>query len=158
MIESKRIILRRFKSSDLHELLEMLKDEKVMAYTGFREVQTDLQSKVLLDKWIEDSEVWAIVHRTEFHLVGWIMLKKTTLEYPEIGFMLSRRFWSKGLATEAAKALIQFGKASLKVQKIVAVTDETNIPSQRVLEKIGMKKVTLKKENNESSLFYELNL
>ena len=54
--------------------------------------------------------------------------------------------WSRGLATEAAKAMIQFGFEQLGFERIIASADAPNVASHRVMEKAGMafdKRVTV---------------
>ncbi|MDF1848241.1 MAG: GNAT family protein [Parvibaculaceae bacterium] len=56
----------------------------------------------------------------------------------ELGFVLHPAFWGKGLATEAAKALLTYGMSDLKLTHIWATCDARNLASVGVLEKIGM--------------------
>ncbi|MDE3110474.1 MAG: GNAT family N-acetyltransferase, partial [Acidobacteriota bacterium] len=56
----------------------------------------------------------------------------------EIGWRLARAHWGKGLATEGARAVVQFGFGTLHLEEIVAITVPANIRSRRVMEKIGM--------------------
>ena len=54
----------------------------------------------------------------------------------ELGFMLVQSQWNKGWATEIAGGLLEFAKAQ-GIGKIFAKTDVRNLPSRRVLEKLG---------------------
>lgn len=56
----------------------------------------------------------------------------------EIGWQFAERFWGQGLAPEAARAWLDAGWQSFDLPEIVAFTAATNLPSQRVMEKIGM--------------------
>ncbi len=56
----------------------------------------------------------------------------------EIGYWLAPEYWGKGLATEAAQAVMQYGKERLGLQQIVAVAQPANRASIRVMEKLGM--------------------
>lgn len=58
-----------------------------------------------------------------------------------LGWAINPEFQSKGFATEAAKALIDFGFNELKLAVIYATCDTRNTPSFKVMEKLGMKKV-----------------
>jgi RimJ/RimL family protein N-acetyltransferase len=51
---------------------------------------------------------------------------------------LSDKYWDKGLATEAAKAALQYGLDELKLTYIIAVVEPANTASIRVIEKLGM--------------------
>lgn len=58
-----------------------------------------------------------------------------------LGWAINPEFQSKGFATEAARALIDFGFKDLKLAVIYATCDTRNTPSFKVMEKLGMKKV-----------------
>ncbi len=74
--------------------------------------------------------------------MGWFMLVKTDFELPELGFMIVKDSWGKGLATEVAQALIEFGMNELGYPGVAAVTDHDNVASIRILEKLGFRKVS----------------
>ena len=61
------------------------------------------------------------------------------VEEVEIAYLLDREYWGKGLATEAAEAIIKHGYAKYGFKRIVAVIHPQNVASIRVAEKIGMK-------------------
>lgn len=82
----------------------------------------------------------------------------------ELGWILDKNYWSKGIVSEAAFAILSFAK-NLGLRKIIANCDYRNVGSYRVMEKLGMKLVnkTGKRKNihdlEESiELLYELNL
>jgi RimJ/RimL family protein N-acetyltransferase len=56
----------------------------------------------------------------------------------EIAWKLDRRFWEKGYATEAARAVLAYGFTELKLKEIVALTAGINLASRAVMTKIGM--------------------
>ena len=60
--------------------------------------------------------------------------------FAELGYSLNPKFWGHGYATEAAKAVVDFGFNSLRLKRIEAGTFETNIQSIRVCEKVGFTK------------------
>ncbi len=76
--------------------------------------------------------------------IGFIGIGNVPFEAPftpavEIGWRLARPFWNRGLATEGASAVLKYAFSVLKLPQIVAFTVPANIPSRRVMEKIGMK-------------------
>ncbi len=80
---------------------------------------------------------WIIEADGEF--LGWVSLRKTkNWDEATLGYRLSLSAWGKGYATEAASAVIAMGFQSKAIKSIVATTYEKNVPSQRVLEKLGM--------------------
>ena len=56
----------------------------------------------------------------------------------EIGWALSERYRNHGYATEAARALVDYGFGTLRLPRIIALTDRDNPASMRVMEKLGM--------------------
>ena len=63
----------------------------------------------------------------------------------ELGFWLEKKYWNKGITTEAAKAMIKFGFCNLKLKRIYASHFDFNGSSGKVLEKAGMTKEGLLK-------------
>lgn len=56
----------------------------------------------------------------------------------DIGWLIDKRYWGNGYATEAAKLLVEYIKTELKRTDIVAYCDARNIASQKVMKNIGM--------------------
>lgn len=75
----------------------------------------------------------------------------------EIGYRLARRFWGRGYATEAARAVLHHAFTNLKVDRVIAVTIPENYPSQNVLAKIGLRRVGLTdKHYDTTTMLFEL--
>lgn len=77
--------------------------------------------------------------------IGFIGLAHVLFQAPftpavEIGWRLARPYWGHGLATEGARAALNYGFQSLELDEIVSFTVPGNIRSRRVMEKIGMKR------------------
>lgn len=62
----------------------------------------------------------------------------TTLHVPEVGYMLARRCWGRGLATEAARACLRFGFFELGLTEIFACIRQGNSASLAVAQRLGM--------------------
>jgi RimJ/RimL family protein N-acetyltransferase len=56
----------------------------------------------------------------------------------EIAYLLDKSFWHQGLATEAAKGILQYGFEQLKLSRLICMIDPENAASQKVAERIGM--------------------
>lgn len=56
----------------------------------------------------------------------------------DIGWLINKRYWGNGYATEAAMLLVEYLKTELHRTDIVAYCDERNIASQKVMKNIGM--------------------
>ncbi len=67
------------------------------------------------------------------------LLKREGLDDPDLGFALLPTHWGQGYAVEAAARVLRFGRETLGLARVVAITTERNLSSARVLEKIGMR-------------------
>ena len=89
--------------------------------------------------------LWAMQPRGEKEMVGFTGLKSVPPEMPfspaiEVGWRLARSHWGRGLATEAARAALEFGFGELGLDEIVAFTTPANSRSRAVMERLGMKR------------------
>ncbi len=57
----------------------------------------------------------------------------------EVGYALQPAAWGKGYAAEMTSRLVEYGFTTIKANKLVAVVEPLNIPSQKVLEKTGFR-------------------
>lgn len=142
MLETGRLILRRFTGDDADAVFAMRSDADVMRFIR------SPQNRQETVNWLEMvSSLWetenlgfcAVVEKQTGALVGWCGLwrLKETGE-TEIGYAIAREFWGRGLGSEAARAFLAYGFETLKPDKIVAVARSENAASRRVMEKLGM--------------------
>ena len=85
---------------------------------------------------------WEIVLKKENRIIGGLCFKGCPDEKGrvEIGYGMQDEYRCKGYATEAVKELINWAFTQEKVLSVIAETEKDNLPSHRVLEKIGMEK------------------
>jgi len=85
--------------------------------------------------------VFGITIRADGQLIGTVGLREIDAEHchAEMGFWIGVDWWGSGYATEAARAVLRYGFAELKLNRIYAQHMVRNPASGRVLEKIGMK-------------------
>src|SRR5262245_12020760 len=85
--------------------------------------------------------VWATIERATGTCVGCHVLNHIQgEEFIQVGYILFKEAWGKGFATEGAAALLRYGFDDCGLSQIVAITDLDNVASQRVLEKIGLRR------------------
>jgi RimJ/RimL family protein N-acetyltransferase len=89
------------------------------------------------------SGFWAVEVPGLADIVGLVGLAIPAFEAPftpcvEVGWRLSRGFWGRGYATEAARASLRYGFEQLGLDEIVAFTVPANVRSRAVMERIGM--------------------
>ena len=97
---------------------------------------------------------WEIVLKKENRIIGGLCFKGCPDEKGrvEIGYGMQDEYRCKGYATEAVKELINWAFSFNNITEIIAETEKDNLPSHRVLEKIGMQKC----EENEKILWWKL--
>ncbi len=78
----------------------------------------------------------------------------------ELGYLLARPYWGRGLMTEAAGLTAAYGFGTLGLARLIAFADVQNIASRRVLEKIGMRaqgsEMRVVKKENRLYIRYEM--
>jgi 3-dehydroquinate dehydratase/shikimate dehydrogenase len=146
MIETQRLILRRWKESDLDPLIAMNADTKVMEF--FPSTLSPEESEKFLERIGNKFEAdgfcfWAMELKATKEFIGFVGLNKPAFQTHftpciEIGWRLPFQHWGKGYATEGAIASIQYGFSILKLKEIVSFTTVNNVRSQKVMEPIGM--------------------
>jgi RimJ/RimL family protein N-acetyltransferase len=143
-ITTHHLILRAFTTEDVDPLHRILSTTDILRY--FPNPGTPSRDKVeklisaQLRHWDEHGYGWwAVEPRSKKQLIGWSGLQfLPETEEVEVGYLLDQAFWGRGLATEAAKACLQYGFENLNVKTIVAIVHPENVASQRVIEKLGM--------------------
>jgi len=143
VIELERLRLRRFKLSDLQNMIELESDPDVMKFTPSRVSLSAERSKERLEDLISKEAsngnlgAWAAEFKDSGDFLGFFMLLNRELEFTELGFMIVKRHWGKGLTAEAARGLVDYAFTKLKLPGISAATTQDNLASKKVLAKVG---------------------
>ena len=144
ILETDRLILRQVTNDDAGSLLKYLSDKEVMNYVGlepFKSIEDSLDEiswyQSILEK--KTGIRWGITLKNQGEVIGSCgFLNWVARHYrSEIGFELSKDYWGKGIASEALKAVIQYGFEEMNLQRIEALIEPPNIPSQKLVEKHG---------------------
>jgi ribosomal-protein-alanine N-acetyltransferase len=146
ILETKRLVLRRWKASDREPFAAINSDPQVM------EFMPTLLSREESDRLVDRIEVHfqhrgfglcAVELRDIKSFIGFIGLSIPAFRSRftpciEIGWRLAAKFWGQGLATEGASAIVRYGFEVLGLKEIVSFTVPANLRSLRVMEKLGM--------------------
>jgi RimJ/RimL family protein N-acetyltransferase len=144
-LRTERLVLRRWRESDLEPWAAMNADPAVREHLG--PVLTPEQSAASVARFEADFEArgfgwWAVEVADTGAFIGFTGLDQVDEGLPfsgvEIGWRLARTAWGHGYATEAARAALAFGFGTLGLPEILAVTTATNRRSQAVMRRIGM--------------------
>jgi RimJ/RimL family protein N-acetyltransferase len=146
IIETERLRLREFNSTDGELIFELLNSPGWLKYIGSRSISTAddavnyIESK--LQKGYRESgfgfylvELKATGEKTG--MCG--LVKREGLDDIDIGFALLPQYENKGYAVESSLAVIQYARSVLNIHKLAAITLPSNLSSIKLLEKLGMK-------------------
>lgn len=143
-IETNRLVLREIVKDDANDILKYLSDEEVMKYYGLAPFQTinEALNEISWYQSILNEQTgirWGITLKGKDEVIGSCgFLNRVPEHYrTEIGYELNRDYWGHGIASEALEAVIRYGFKDLKFQRIEALVEPPNIPSQKLIEKKG---------------------
>jgi ribosomal-protein-alanine N-acetyltransferase len=149
IIETERLILRPFEQSDLDDFYEYARVDGVGEMAGWKHHENKEKSQSILDLFITEDKTFAIVLKENNKVIGSLGVEEYGMEQAlseffdyqgrEIGYVLSKDYWGKGLMPEAVKAVIDY---LFNVQKLDFLTCgyyEFNNQSKKVQEKCGFK-------------------
>lgn len=139
--------LRRVRLADAEAMFAMLSDAESMKYWSSPPVSDVSDALKVLRKDVEsdarsDSICWAVTLKGEDDMIGKCILFhfSTANRRAEIGFILNRDYWRRGLMHQALQAVIHFAFNTLKLHRIEADVDPDNAGSLGVLEKLGFER------------------
>jgi RimJ/RimL family protein N-acetyltransferase len=143
-LDTSRLMLRAFSEDDAEPLHRILGEEGVLRYFPSPDPPSlDRVRKFIarqLAHWEEHGfGWWAVVPHGQKELIGWngLQFLPETGEV-EVGYLLSKPFWGRGLAVEGARPSLQFGFETLGLERIIALVHPENRASIRVIEKLEM--------------------
>jgi RimJ/RimL family protein N-acetyltransferase len=151
LLRTERMILRRFTSADLDDLVALDSDPEVMRFltngrpTAYEMVRDDVLPRILAE--YERSPRhgrWAATDTGTGRFLGWFSLARPDhddLDEANLGYRLRREVWGRGLATEGARALVAAAFTGLGLRRVFATTMAVNLASRRVMEKAGLRYV-----------------
>ncbi|MGB6268058.1 MAG: GNAT family N-acetyltransferase [Olleya sp.] len=162
--ETKRLIISKFTLEDAPFFIELVNTPKFKKYIGDRKVQTIEQAQERITNG----------HLKNYAQLGYGfyklllkeennkpigtngLVKRDTLELPDIGFAMLPEYENKGFGYESSLAILKLAKEKFSLKKIGAITLEHNVNSIKLIEKLGLtyeKKVKPFEDDAELLLF-----
>lgn len=144
LLETERLILRRFREEDLDAFAEICADPAVMRYASLSgqpltRVQAWNWMCLVEGHWeLRGYGMWAAVGKAHGRLIG-----RIGLQYPEdfpgieIAWLLEKDSWGQGLAYEGACAALDFGFDHLELERLISLIFPENLRSIRLAERLG---------------------
>jgi ribosomal-protein-alanine N-acetyltransferase len=153
-----RLCLRALGEGDLDDLFRLYSDPSVTSYIGHHtrlEVEQELRFDIAHQAehgWA----MWAVEVRAGGAFAGACGLRPLEMRGPEIelGYDLHPRFWGRGLASEAARAVVAAALGELGIERVIAVVKPAHLASRRVLEKAGLTYTGVRHAYGERLLLY----
>jgi len=149
LIETPRLVLRKFTLDDDGFILELLNEPAFLRFIGDKGVRTSSDAREYLQKGPMESYrrhgfgLYAVCLRDSGAALAPVgmcgLVSRAGLDDPDIGFAFLARHWGRGYAVESAAAVLDHGTRVLSLPRIVAITSPDNWDSISVLEKIGLK-------------------
>ena len=147
MIETERLLLRRWRDADRKPLAAIHADASVMDWMGMGALSA-VQSGAFIDRLEAQFEalgygLFAVERKADARLIGFLGL--SSIHHPppvpqgvEFVWGLAHAAWGSGFATEAARAVMADGFERLKLPEILTYTSRGNLRSQAVMRRIGL--------------------
>ncbi len=148
-LETERLLLRPFEAADSNDFYEYASVEGVGEMAGWRHHESIAKSQEILDRFIKEDKTFAIVLKENNKVIGSLGIEKYGMEHAltefdgyqgrEIGYVLSKSYWGKGLMPEAVSAVIRYLFDNLHFDFLLCGYYDFNKQSKRVQEKCGFK-------------------
>ena len=144
VIDTGRLILRRFSLDDLQAFHQLASRPEIIRYAQSTPVASLEESRELMksapfhDYATYGYGRFACVWKDTGEVIGFSGLKFVPeIGDTELGYRFFEEHWGKGLATEAGRASIEFARSDLGLQRLVAMVHPENVASARVVSKLG---------------------
>jgi len=146
IFETARLTIRPFLPTDTDDLLLIFSDPVAMEHFP------GMKDRGATEKWLETTfrlyerdgfALWAAFLKEDGSFVGAVGLVRQDVEgvdETEIGYLLRRQYWGLGLATEAAEGCREYAFGVLGKTRVISLIGPTNVASQRVAEKVGLRR------------------
>ena len=143
-LETERLILDVWRSSDWTDFRPIAEDPEVMRYITGGTPWSEEQIRNFVDRQVKLYAErgfcrWRLLDRASGELVGFCGVGFWCEGWdPEIGWWLARRHWGRGLATEAARCALRDAFERVGLERVVSVAMVENAASRRIMEKLGL--------------------
>ena len=148
ILETDRLILRAWEITDLDDFFEYASVEGVGEKAGWEHHKSKDKSLEILKMFMEEKKVFAIVLKENQKAIGSIGIEELSEELDkdldnllgrELGYVLNKDYWNKGIMTEAVSKVVDYCFNTLKLNFLMASYFNHNIASKKVLENLNFK-------------------
>lgn len=150
ILETQRLTLRHAVADDAEFMLRLLNEPSFIRFIGDRGVRTlDDAGRYIADRLVGSYEkngfgLWVVERKDTAGPIGICgLVKRDALPDADIGFAFLPEFWSAGYAYESAAAVKQHALGALGMPRLLAITNDDNVASIRLVEKLGLEYVRM---------------
>lgn len=146
ILQTERLMLRHLELADLDALYALYSDPDMRRYFPEGTLNYDETKEEL--EWFLDGHprhpelgLWATIYKPTGAFIGRCGLLPWTIDDQhevEIAYMIDKQYWRQGLATEAARAIRDYGFDQLGLSRLICLIDPENAASIKVASNIGM--------------------
>jgi len=141
-----RFVIRNFRPEEEEHFMSLFDDDQVTLHLPKRSRKENLEifKKTLSDYTAHKSlGRWGLFNNADGEFIGMCLLRNYDDEDGkiELGYVLARKYWGKGIASEMAMIMVGYGFTHANAKEIVAVTTLENTGSQKVLQKAGLERM-----------------
>jgi len=141
---TERLILRRLRVEDAQALFPVFSDAETLRYWASAAHRSFDETRTMIDGILQAEAdgtgiEWGVTWRGDDTVMAKVCHHRWTREHfrSEIGYIVRRDLWRRGIATEALRAILDFGFSRMALHSTEAQLDPGNVPSIRVLEGLG---------------------
>jgi ribosomal-protein-alanine N-acetyltransferase len=139
LIQTERCILARPVDGDRHAIYRLRTEPEVRRFLGGANGDDPFESEFAKIVGAESDRYWAVRLRSDQTFVGLISMSAYHNEVDtEVSYEFLPEWWGRGLATESIGAVVDRVLEDSGVDRLVAETQAANLPSRRLLERLGM--------------------
>jgi RimJ/RimL family protein N-acetyltransferase len=141
-LTSARLSLRQLTEADASALHKVLSDDKVMTWwtLAARKTPEETAAYISWNARPDDGHLcWAITRAGDDEALGWVILVPKRTGVMELGYILRRDQWGKGIAREAVTLVLDHGFGAMKLRRIFGDADPDNAASIALLKSLGFK-------------------
>lgn len=145
ILTTSRLILSELNEDDAEFIFELVNEPAFLEHIGDKQVRTLEDARQYIHNGPAASYrdngfgLYKVTEKISAEPVGVCgLVKRDSLELPDIGYAILQRYWRKGFAFEAAAAVLEYEARQQGISEVFGVTSPANGPSQKLLEKLGL--------------------
>ena len=145
LLTTDRLLISKITIDDAEFILELMNDKDWIKNIGDKGVRTVedaqvyIQNRFLTTYHDSNYGFYTMNLKNTQQIIGIVgLVDREGIDHIDIGYGILPEFRGKGYAFEAAKAIYDYGYQELNLEKIVAIVDPDNIPSIKLLSKLGL--------------------